>query len=279
MRKLVLAVILCCAFSVYGIAVNSDAKLNTVETIRKRITALRAERADIEHKRSSLYDEQGVAKKKAAILKDKIMNLESNNEAYTVSHFKARIEKMENNIKILTTFIAEKKLRLDINKINLNIDKANIELIKAEIKAGKTPKVPLDVARVLIERNKAWVKVNEATVKIKQMEIKEEEANIKYLENILETGKKGDEIRKNANDSYGYIFNTNIEIAELRVKRAMLILKLEQARRETTQARIKEAQAGAEFSKITHKFCKTFGKINKVKVIDKKNFMLLFDHR
>jgi hypothetical protein len=200
---------------------------------------------------------------------DKIKSLESNKKAWSVDYFKALIEKKENKIKELTLRIAKDNLLLDISKININIDKANIELTKAEIKAGKTPKIPLKLAKALIKRTKSLIKVDEATIKIKQAKIKEIEANIKYFENIIETGKKSREIKKNTNPLYSYFHNTNIEIAELMVKRAALILKLEQARRNTAYVRIKEAQTGAEFCKMAHKFCETLLKFNKV--VDEKN--------
>ena len=272
MKKILLAIVVCCSFCCQGIATNSDAKLNAIETIEKKINALKAERENFRSKFMAVVDERCILLKKKRAIKDKIKSL----GICTVPHFKAQIEKRENDIKVLMLFVAEDKFRLDIDKINLSIDKAKVELIKAEIKAGKMPEVPLDVAKALVKRNRALVRVNEATIKIKQAEIKEAEANIKYFENILETGTKTDEIRKNTNDSYDYICATNIEIAELKVKRATLILKLEQARREIAQARIKEAQAGAEFSKIQHKLCKTFAKLNKV--IDKKSFMSVFNH-
>jgi hypothetical protein len=273
MKKLILAVLTCCTLSVVGMSVNFDAKLNAIE---RRINALKAERTSIEHKNSSICDELNVVKKKRAELRNKIKILESNNESYTISHFKTRIEKIENDIKLLTLFQSQSKLLLDIDKINLNIDMSNVELIKAEIKTGRTPRIPLNVAKCLTKRNKVLVKVNEATIKVRCAKIKEKVAKVKYLKNIIETGEKFDKISKGTNNSYDYICNTNIEICKLKVKRAMLILNLEQSRKKTVQARIKEAQTGAEFSKIQYKFCKTFFKFNKI--VDEKNLMSFFYH-
>jgi septal ring factor EnvC (AmiA/AmiB activator) len=275
-KRIILTVAVCCAFSAHGIATNSAAELKRIETLKKEINALKVERENIYNKLPPIRDEMKAITEKMDAINAEIKNPSCNRGVCTIPNFKARIEKIENNIKVLMLFVAEDKFRLDIDKINLSIDKANIELIKVEIKAGKTPKIPLEIAKVLVRRNSALFRVNEATIKIKQAEIKEAKANIKYFENIVETGTKTDEIRRNTNDSYDYICATNIEIAELKVKRAALILKLEQARREIAQARIKEAQAGAEFSKIQHKLCKTFVKLNKV--IDKKNFISFFNH-
>jgi hypothetical protein len=36
MKKLILTIVVCCAFTVYGIATNSDAKLNDIEMIEKK---------------------------------------------------------------------------------------------------------------------------------------------------------------------------------------------------------------------------------------------------
>jgi hypothetical protein len=276
MKKILLALLMCCAFSMLGIATNSDAKLKRVEMLEQKINALKLERANIHRKFLPIQDEIEVVSKKKDAIRKKIINLKCNNEAWSVAYFKDLIEKKKNEIKELTLWTAKDNLLLDISKINLSIDKVNIELIKAEIKEGKTPKIPLDVAKALIKHTKSWIKVNEATIEIKQAKIKEKEANIKYFANIIETGDKSDEINKNTNHSYDYIYSTNIEIAELKVKRAGLILQREQARRDTIYARIKEARAGTEFCKIAHKFCKTLLKFNKV--VDEKTFMSFLNH-
>jgi predicted ABC-type ATPase len=268
-------VVVCCTFCTHVIATNSDAKLNDIEKIEKKVDALKAERLNIENKQFFILNEKEIIFKKMDAIKNKLEHLE-HNKASNVAYFKGLIEKKENNIELLKHRIASIKLEIDIDKINLKIDKANIELIKAEIKAGKTPKIPLDLAKSLIKRTMSWIKLNETTIKIKQAEIKENVANIKYFENILETGEKSREINKNTNHSYAYIQTTNIEIAELYDKRAMLILKLEQARKATAYAKIKEAQAGVEFCKLTHKVCKTFLKFNKS--VDRNNFISFLNH-
>ncbi|MDR2251381.1 MAG: hypothetical protein LBD98_00890 [Endomicrobium sp.] len=56
MKKLILTIVVCCAFTVYGIAMNSDAKLNDIEMIEKKINALKAERSNIKNKQSSMLE-------------------------------------------------------------------------------------------------------------------------------------------------------------------------------------------------------------------------------
>ena len=275
MKKILLAIVVCCSFCCQGIATNSAAKLNAIETIEKKINALKAERENIEHKDSSLYDEQSVVKKKKEMLRDKITNLERNGVC-GVLYYKTLLEKKENEVKESTLLAAGYKYLVEINKINLNIDKANIELIKAEIKAGETPKIPLDVAKALVNRTKSQIKVCETIVKTYHAKIKEKDAYSKFFESCIEIDEKADEIRKNTTSSDSYIYTTNIELAEIRAKKAMLRLKLKHAQAERKQVEIKEAQAKAEFSKIDTEFCKTFLKFNKV--IDEKNSMSFFNH-
>jgi chromosome segregation ATPase len=247
-----------------AIATNSDAKLKRIEMLEKKINALKAERTNIENKCSPILDEMEVLSKRKEALKDKIKKISHNPGVCTSSYFKALLEKAENNIKLLTLYGTYDKLSLDISKINLNIDKANIEIIKAEIKARKTPKTPLDVVKTLIKHTKCLVKYTEANIKAIEAEIKKKRMEINWLEICLEKAIKADEIRKNSNDSY-----RNTEIAELKVKEAMLKLKLEQARKETQQAWIKK-------EKISIELCKTCLKVEKV--IDKKNLKLYFNH-
>jgi hypothetical protein len=269
MKKLILAVAICCAFCAHGIATNSDTKLNNIERLEEKINALKAEREVIENKYRLPSDELMGALKKKVALRDKITNLEFNHKAYTDSYFKDLLEKSENDFKIATLHAAEYKFLLDINKINLSIDKANIELIKAEIKAGEKPRVPLDVAKALIESTKSSVKLSEVNVKAIEVKTKEKEANIRYFKNIVEGCEKENEIRKNTNDSLTHIYNINIELAELAVKEAMLKLKLKHMRRETVQAEIKKQQAVVEYLKTEHKLRNIYLKFNKV--LDEKN--------
>jgi hypothetical protein len=49
---------------VYGIATNSDAKLNDIEMLEQKINALKAEGANIENKRSSMINEGKIYMKK-----------------------------------------------------------------------------------------------------------------------------------------------------------------------------------------------------------------------
>jgi hypothetical protein len=276
MKRIILAVALCCAFSVHGIAANSAAILKRIEMLEKKINALKAERISIEDKRKLILSETSVGFKKIATLKDKIKSITSNPEFHAVSYHKAKLEKSENVVKILTAWVAADKFLPSIDKVNLNIGKANIELIKAEIKARKTPKVPLELAKALIKRSKAFAKLGMAAAKIKQAELKEEEAKIKYLESWVEINEKVEEIIKNTNSSNFYIYLTNIEIAELEAKQNTLTLKLEQARRETARVRINVLHAEAEFDKVQYKFCKTYLKFNKE--VDEKNLKSFFGH-
>ncbi|MDR1103959.1 MAG: hypothetical protein LBK92_01170, partial [Endomicrobium sp.] len=101
MKRLILAVAMCCAFSMYGLATNSDPKLKRIEMLEKKINALKDERANIENKLPPIHDEMRVTIKKAMALKDKIINLQRN-VFFGVPYYKALIEKKENDIKILT---------------------------------------------------------------------------------------------------------------------------------------------------------------------------------
>lgn len=95
MKKLVLAVAVCYAFSVHGITVNSDAKLTTIEVAQGKINAFKAERENIDHKYRAIQAERHVALEKIATLEAEIKNLNCNHGVCTVPHFKARIEKIE----------------------------------------------------------------------------------------------------------------------------------------------------------------------------------------
>lgn len=140
MKKLILALAECCAFFSQGISMNSDAKLNSIERLEKKINVLKAERENIKHKLSSIQDELSVVEKKKETFKGKIKkpNL-YNPEVFACQYFKTMLEKIENDVKKLRLLVAQYKSLLDSDKIDLSIDKAKIELIKAEIKAGKTP--------------------------------------------------------------------------------------------------------------------------------------------
>ncbi|GMO68341.1 MAG: hypothetical protein Nk1A_7070 [Endomicrobiia bacterium] len=274
MKKLLLAVVVCCAFSIHSMAINYNAKINDIE---KRINALKAERGKIENKNTSLYNEQlKPLKQKMATIDDKILSLEHNEGFCGLPCLKAKIEKKKTEIEQFTLLANVFENIVKIDKINFDIDKANIELIKAEIKAGKTPKIPLEIIEALIKCDKARVKVSEATIKIKQAKIKKMELKIKILKNIIETGEIVDEIRKNTNDSYDHIYATNIEVAKQKIKRAKLLLKLEQSRKGIAQARIKEAQTGNKLYKIDQKFCETALKFEKG--VNKESFMSFFRH-
>jgi hypothetical protein len=89
MKRLILAVaaVICCTFT-YGIATNSDAKLNDIEMIEKKINALKAERANSENKRLPIIEEVGIYIKKAAEFENKTKIPDSFSE------------KVENDIKV-----------------------------------------------------------------------------------------------------------------------------------------------------------------------------------
>ncbi|MDR0399305.1 MAG: hypothetical protein LBH33_05915 [Endomicrobium sp.] len=260
MKKLVLAVAVCCVFSVHGIATNSDVKLNNIEMLEKKINALKAERANIENKRSPIIEEVEIYIKKAA---------EFENKTKIPDTFS---EKVENDIKGSKCVLASMKLELDINKVNVNIDKANIELIKAEIKAGKTPKIPLELAYAVLKFTKSSSKVIEAGNKCLQVRIKENEAKIKYLEATIKTQEERE--KSTAKDS-SYI--RSIEVADLELIETMSRLKFEKVRGEAAQARINEVEACVKY------FCKPMTELRKTylkfeKVVDEKNFILFLKH-
>ncbi|MDR1244853.1 MAG: hypothetical protein LBJ98_02615 [Endomicrobium sp.] len=272
MKRLILAVALCCAFSVYGLATNSDAKLKRIEMLEKKINALKAEREDIKPKYIAIIDEVCILFKKNAVLKDKIKSQSCNHGVCSGSCLKELLEKSENDHKISILEVTAAELELDGTKIELNINKAFIELIKAEIKAGKMPKAPIEIAKALVKRTQTWIGDCEAKVKVKQAKVKEKEANVKYLEICV----KNNEIKKYTKGTYSYIGTKNIEIAEMFAKESVLNLKLEQARSETVQAKIKEKQALLKSTQAGVKFCKTFLKFEKA--VDKKNLELFFEH-
>jgi hypothetical protein len=259
MKKIVLAVILCCTFSIHVIATNSDAKLTAVEVAQEKINALKAERANIENKRSLIIEEVEIYIKKGKELenKTKIPNTFS--------------EKVENDIKGSKCVLASMKLELDINKINVNIDKANIELIKAEIKAGKTPKIPLELAKAVLKLTKSSSKIIEAGNKCLQVRIKENEAKIKYLEAFIKT----QEERKKSITKDSYL--KSIEVAELELVEMMSKLKFEKVREETARSRINEVEACVKY------FCKPMAELRKTylkfeKIVDEENFILFLKH-
>jgi septal ring factor EnvC (AmiA/AmiB activator) len=259
MKKILLAFIVCCAFSVYAIATNSNAKLNNIEMIEKKINALKAERANIENKRSPIIKESEIYIKKMEEFKNKtkIPNTFS--------------EKVENDIRGLKCALASMKLELDINKIDVNIDKANIELIKAEIKAGKTSKIPLELANAVLKSTKSLSKVIEAENKCFQARIKENEAKIKYLEATIKTQ---EERKKSATKD---LLIKNIELAELGLVEMMLKLEFEKAQEEMARARTNDVEACVKhYYKPLTKLRKTYLKFDKA--IDEKNFVSFLQH-
>jgi hypothetical protein len=279
MKKIILVVAVCCAFCAHGIATNSDAKLKRIETLEKEINVLKAERANIVHKYSSVISEVCILLKKKAALKDKVKSQSCNRCNYGVCNGscpKEILEKSENDLKISTLEGTAAELALDGTKINLNIDKARIELIKAEIKAGRAPEVPLEAVKAMIKYRKAQVKFNEARAKAREAKIKEKEAYIKYLEIDVEMGGEVEKIIKNTNDSdrIFYNINTHIEFAKLCDKLAKSELKFKQVKSKRLQAETRQAQAHIKFCKTEHKFYNTCLKFNKV--IDEKNLMKFF---
>jgi peptidoglycan hydrolase CwlO-like protein len=104
MKKLILALAVCYAFCVQGIATNSDAKLNDIEIAQGKINVLKAERGKIYNKLSPIRDEMGVIMEKKRTLKEKIISLERG--VLGIPYYKALIEKKENDVKNLTPFAA-----------------------------------------------------------------------------------------------------------------------------------------------------------------------------
>jgi hypothetical protein len=246
----------------HATAACQNANLKRCKALKEKINAIKLERKSIEDKLLPIRSKIKIAMENKIALKEKITKLERS-EASGDSYFKALIKKKENGIEESRLFIAGHENLFDLDNINFNIDKARIKLIKAEIKAGKTPKIPLEVANAIIKHNKPRIKVDKAIVKVYQAKIKEKEAYVKYFKSYLEIGDKEKEIRKNTNDlgDYdlsGYIYNTNIEIAKMYNKQAILRLKLKQAQNERAKAEIKEAQAKVEFSKASYEFCQIF---------------------
>jgi peptidoglycan hydrolase CwlO-like protein len=259
MKKLVLAVAVCCAFSIHGIAVNSDVKLNDIERLEKEINALKAERANIRNKQSFIVGEIEIYTKKRKELENKTKIPDTFSE------------KVENDIKGTKCVLASMKLELDINFINVKIDKANIELIKAEIKAGKTPKIPLKLAKAVLKLTKSSSKIIETGNKCFQVRIKENEAKIKYLKTNIKT----EEEREKSATKDSYI--KSIEVAELQLVEMMSMLKFEKVREEAARSRINEVEACVKY------FCKPMTELRKTylkfdKVVDEKNFMLFLRH-
>jgi hypothetical protein len=273
MKKLILAVIMCFAFSVHATASSIDAKLKHVEALENKINAFKTERANIENKLSSIRDEMRAAMEKEKTLREKIINLE-HNKTFDGFYYKALIEKKENDIEFLTSHAAKWKLSADFNKINLNINKAKIELIKVKIKVGKTPEIPLEAERAMVKHIKSGLKLNKAKIELIKVKIKEKEAYVKYLKSCLEISEKIDEISKNVSDSGSvfYTINTNLTFAKLGDKQAVLRLKLKQAQSKKAQTEIKEAKAKVKFSKTEHKLYKTHLKF-KINENDLKNFL------
>jgi transcriptional antiterminator Rof (Rho-off) len=280
MKKLILAVIMCFAFSVHATAACQNANFKRIEIFKKKINALKLERKSIEDKLLPIRNKIKIAMENKIALKEKITKLELS-KTFGDSYFKALIKKKENGIEESRLLIAIHENLFDFDNINFNIDKTKIKLIKAEIKAGKTPKIPLEIAKSMVKYNNPQIKIDKTIVKTYQAKIKEKEAYVKYFKSYLEIGDKEKKIRKNTNDlgDYdlsGYIYNTNIEIAKMYNKQAILRLKLKQAQNERAKAEIKEAQAKAEFSKVSYEFCQIFLKFDKV--INKKDFMSHYRH-
>jgi len=261
-----LAFAVCCTFSVHGIATNSNAKLNNIEMLEKKINALKAEHANIRNKQSSIVDETEIYIKKGKELENEAKIPEIPIKVLPSTFSKKVLAKTENDIKCLELVVASTKLELDINKNNVNIDKANIELIKAEIKAGKTPKIPLELAYAVLKFTKSSFKSLEAGHKHIQARLKENEVKIKYLEAFIKT----QEEREKSTTKDLYI--KSIELAELELIEIMSRLKFEKAQGETAQARINDVEACAKY------FCKPMAELRKTylkfdKVVDEKNFV------
>jgi hypothetical protein len=259
MKKLILVLVVCCAFCVYAIATNSDAKLNKIEKLEKEINVLKAERAKIRNEQSPILDETEIYMKTGKELENKTKIPDTFSE------------KVENDIKGSKCVLASMKLELDINKINIKIDKANIELIKAEIKAGKTPKIPLELAKAVLKLTKSSSKIIETGNKCLQVRIKENEAKIKYLKTNIKTEEERE--KSAAKDSY----IKSIEVAELQLVEMMSKLKFEKVREEVARSRTNEVEACAKY------FCKPMTELRKTylkfdKVVDKKNFILFLKH-
>ncbi|MDR1086687.1 MAG: hypothetical protein LBL16_00300, partial [Endomicrobium sp.] len=187
MKKIVLAFVVCCAFSAHEIATNSDTKLKRIEMIEKKISALKAECSNIENRLISILDEGEIYIKKGNELDNETKIPEIPIKVLPSTFPKKVLAKTENDIKMLEHGSAIGKLQIDINLINVNIGKANIELIKAEIKAGKTPKIPLELANAALKLTKSSLKSIEAGNKHTQARLKENEAKIKYLEAAIKT--------------------------------------------------------------------------------------------
>jgi hypothetical protein len=281
MKKLILAVAVCCTFCTQGIATNSDAKFKRIEMLEKKINALKAERISIENKIWSSVDESILADKKKVALKDKITNLPPN-QVFGVPYYKALLEKSKNDLKISTLYATQAKFRLELNKIEFNIDKSNIGLIKAELKVGKKPKIPLELAKAIVKYKygKSGVNLSDKVSKTIEAKIKEKEACVKLVEDYIELAKlrdKAKEISEKNNNSYSRLYNTNTELAEFRIKLGMSRLKLKQAESKRVQLEMKDDQAQVEFSKAMHKFHKIYLKFNKE--VDEKNFDEFFYHQ
>ncbi|MDR2351141.1 MAG: hypothetical protein LBD56_00455 [Endomicrobium sp.] len=271
MKKIILGFTVCCAFSVYGIATNSDAKLNDIEMLEQKINALKAERANIKNKKSSMINEGKNLYEKRRELENETKIPEIPIKVLPSTFSKKVLAKTENDIKALKCVLASMKLELDINKINVNIDKANIELIKAEIKAGKTPKIPLELAKAVLKLTNSSFKSIEAGNKHLQARLKENEVKIKYLKACIKTQEERE--KSTTNDLYIKM----IEFAELELIEIMSRLKFEKMRGETAQARINDVEACAKH------LCKPMAELRKTylkfdKVVDEKNFISFLKH-
>ncbi|MDR2818150.1 MAG: hypothetical protein LBB37_01745 [Endomicrobium sp.] len=276
MKKLISAVAVCCAFSVYGIVTNSDAKLNDIEMLEKKINALKAERTNTENKLSSVFEldevKTYIEKKKGLKNETKIPEIPTKSPQSTfLKKLLEELEETEHDVKALKSATVVQKLESEINNINLNIDKANIKLIKAEIKAGKTPKIPLELANAVLKLTKSSLKSIEAGHKYAQAQLKEKEARIKYLETNIKTQEERE--KSTINDLY----IKSIELADLELIEIMSRLEFEKARGETAQARINDVEACAKY------FCKPMAELRKTylkfeKVVDEKNFVSFLKH-
>jgi hypothetical protein len=276
MKRIILAILVCCVFSVHVIATNSNAKLNDIEMIEQKINALKAERTNTENKLSSVFEldevKTYIEKKKGLKNETKIPEIPTKAPQSTfLKKLLEELEETEHDVKALKSATVVQKLESEINNINLNIDKANIKLIKAEIKAGKTPKIPLELANAVLKLTKSSLKSIEAGHKYAQAQLKEKEARIKYLETNIKTQEERE--KSTTNDLY----IKRLEFAELELIEIMSRLKFEKVRGETAQARINDVETYAKhYGKAYTELRKTYLKFDKV--VDEKNFVSFLKH-
>jgi hypothetical protein len=119
MKKLILAVIMCFAFSLHATASSIDAKLKRCEILKEKINALKLERKNIEDKILVVKNEKDAALKKHKEIVNRFQNYDFLSHAYS----KVQLEESENNFEISKLYAAIAKFRLGISKINLNLNK------------------------------------------------------------------------------------------------------------------------------------------------------------